>query len=152
MPNTRSEVEKQKQAAARQGLDANNILAEGSKRRTQPPDRPGAPPQVHQNRHGNPILLPGDSAIMTQKIKLSGDSAKDIRGLVARTERGGPGSGETWHHHADYDSQTDKGKVTLMPTADHQQHYHIGGSAQKRATDHGGDPDKMAKYGYSNPQ
>ncbi|MEH2364198.1 MAG: HNH endonuclease [Nostoc sp.] len=148
MPTTRSEAEKQKKAAAKEGLDPNKIFPEGSKRRTQPPDRPGAAPQVYKDRNGNPGLLPGDSAITKQKIKLSGDSGKDIKELVDRTGQGGSGSGQTWHHHLDYDPETDQGTVTLMPTSVHQQHYHIGGSAQKRATDHGGDPDKLAKYGY----
>jgi hypothetical protein len=148
---TRQEADQKREAAARHGLNADEILPEDQRRRSQPPDRSGAPPQVHQNRHGNPILLPGSAAITTKRIKFSGDSGKDIKQLIEQTGQGGPGSGYTWHHHADYDPKTGLGTVSLMPTADHQQ-YHIGGSAQKRATDHGGDPDSSAKYGYNNLQ
>jgi hypothetical protein len=146
---SRSEAEKKRAAAEKQGLDADKILPDGQRRRTQPPDQFGAPPQVTKDSHGNNILLPGGTAITEQKMKLSGDSNKDIKKLVERTGQGGPGSGETWHHKSDYNDETGQGTVTLMPTQDHQGHPHIGGSAQKRANDHGGDPDKKAGYGYS---
>ena len=145
---TRSEANKKREDAAKDGLKADDIVSEGHKRRSQPPDRLNAPPQVQKDRHKNPLLFPGSSAIMTLQIKVSGDSPKDIKELVRRTGRGKPGSGETWHHMGDYDDRTGYGTVVLMPTADHQQ-AHIGGSAQKRATDYGGDPDRAAKYGYS---
>jgi A nuclease of the HNH/ENDO VII superfamily with conserved WHH len=145
---TRSEAQGKRTAAERQGLNADEILPDSQKRRTQPPDHFGAPPQVTKDSHGNSILLPGSAAITEKKMKLSGDSNQDIKKLVDQTGQGGPGSGQTWHHKADYDDKTGQGTVTLMPTQYHQGHPHIGGSAQQRANDNGGDPDRKAKYGY----
>lgn len=143
---TRKKAAQEKETASKQGLDADNIRPDGQKRRTQHPDRFGAPAEVVKDRHGK-HLMPNGSAIMVRRMKLSGDSGKDIKKLVEETGRGGPGSGETWHHMADYDEETGEGTVILMPTREHRQ-SHVGGSAQKRATAHGGDPDSKAKYGY----
>jgi hypothetical protein len=145
---TRGKAKKAEEDAASQGLDANNILYPGQRRRTQPIEHYGATAQVQQNSHGNNVLLPGNSAIMTVEFPFSGNSMADIQQLIQKYGRGGPGSGETWHHNHDYNKETGKGTVSLMPTDVHQSNPHIGGSAQARAVLHD-DPDKKAKYGYS---
>jgi hypothetical protein len=142
---TRSEKKKQEEAAKKHKLDASNILPSGSKRKSQPPDYLAHPPKIQKDRHGNKILLPGSAAITSIRMKVSGDSLKDIKKLEKETGRGGSQSDEVWHHQSDYDSKTKSSTVTLMPKAAHAS-SHVGSSAFKRADMHD-DPDKKAKYG-----
>lgn len=142
-PTTRSKAADQQKTAKKQGLDKANILPEGATRNRKPTDHPDHPPRT-VNQGGNTNLLPGNSASSEKRMKLSGDSNKDINKLVKDTGQGGSGSGQTWHHMADYDTKTGMGTVKLMDTATHKALPHTGGSAQARAHIHD-DPDKKAK-------
>jgi hypothetical protein len=149
----RSQTKKEKTVATRKGfdrkgLDLSNIAPEGAKRRVSPPDRLDAPPQIKKDRHGNKVFLPGSSAETSVREKVSGDSMKDIAKYNKRTNgRTGHGTGKTLHHHGDFDSRTGQSTMSVVPTNVHANLPHIGSSAQKRSRDHGGDPDKQAKYG-----
>ena len=86
-------------------------------------------------------VLSAETLERTQAVEL-----RDIAKLFKQTGRGGPGSGEVWHHLGDYNRRTREGTVVLMDQATHAALAHIGGSAQARA-DIWNDPDKKAKYG-----
>jgi hypothetical protein len=148
MTKTRSQQRKRAAAAEKHGLDIKNEVTEGSKRRVSPPDRLAAPPQIKKDRHGNQVFLPGSAAQASARIKVSGDSNKDIAEFNKRTGgQAGPGSGKTLHHHADLDPRTGESTASVVPTHIHSHLPHIGSSAQQRSRLHGGDPDKQAKYG-----
>jgi A nuclease of the HNH/ENDO VII superfamily with conserved WHH len=143
MATTRSQKKKRDTAAKQQKVNPVNELPEGAKRDRKPTDHSSHPPKV-VDQGGNKVLLPGNSATSSKRMKLSGDSRKDIKKLVKDTGQGGPNSGQTWHHMADYDTKTGHGTVKLMPTNIHAGNPHTGGSAQARAHKFD-DPDRKAK-------
>lgn len=127
----------------RQGLDP-SLLDVVGRRQTHEPDRFDAAPSIHW-MGGVPYLNPGNAALARIQWRFSGNSIRDIDEIVRLTGRGGPGSGEVWHHMHDYNPQTGWGTMILMDAAVHAALHHHGGSAQARAHQWN-DPDGRVRY------
>ncbi|MGF1603220.1 MAG: hypothetical protein ACFCU8_14585 [Thermosynechococcaceae cyanobacterium] len=145
---TRAKTAKTRADAARAGHNAADIVV-GS-RASYPPDRWGEAPHAARNQKdksgGKKSAVKchsGHGVLTTMTIYFTGDSMKDIADLVAKTGRGGPGSGETWHHGDR--GENGYGPVYLMQTTEHARISHMQGSAQARVYQHGGNPDNQAK-------
>jgi hypothetical protein len=127
-----------------------NIIPDGIRRNSVPPNRLGSPPTDPDNpirdRFGNRLLMPGSAEIMRVRMRLSGNSLIDIRALQRRYPgRGTPARNEVWHHMGDYDPVTGEGTIILMPRDTHELYRHLGGSGQARAVIWD-DPDRRARY------
>lgn len=116
-----------------------------SRRPSNEPNRYSAPPQTFTNNFGVTYFNPGSAEITRVRIKTTGDTMKDINKAYETTGRGGPGSGETWHHMGDYDPTTQECTMILVATATHAALPHHGGAAMARAH-YWDDPDKKVKY------
>ena len=146
---TRSQNEERRAAVERTGHNPDDIIS--GRRTSVPPDRYGQPAQgVRDNRGGGyQHLNPGGEVIMTIRMRFTGDRNAEIEEAIRRTKRGGPGSGETWHHGT-YNRDTQQGELQLMPTAAHQAIGHHGGNAEANADQNPNSvsPTQRARLGY----